>query len=71
MIQDILLDMALILSRLTMPVENNHIEGTVSLNFDLGLSFYFMYKKREDLCDFFILIFLHFIKQKRGPISKI
>ena len=34
----------------------------MSQNFDLGLSFDFKTKKREDLVDFFLLNFLHFIK---------
>ena len=63
--------MALILSRLNIPVENNHTEGTVSQNLEFRTLFLFCVKKREDLCDFFIHFVLHFIKQKRGPISKI
>ena len=36
---DISLDMALIISSFSMPVGNNHIEGTMSQIFDLGLVF--------------------------------
>ena len=60
LIRDISLDMALILSRLNKPDENNDMQGTVSLNCYLGLNFYFMYF----MGDFFILYTLHFIKQK-------
>ena len=66
-----LLDIALIISKLYMPVDNNHMEGTVSQIFNLGLSVFFYDKKREDLGIFFILYFLHFIKSKRRPISNI
>ena len=36
--------------------------------FNLGLSFYLMLKNRKIWVGFFILNFLHFIKQKRGPL---
>ena len=39
--------------------------------FYLGLSSDFMLKKREDLVDFFKHNFLHLIKQKLKPKSKI
>ena len=45
-------------------------EGSVSQNFDLGLSLYFMQKKRVTLYPFLIFKFLHFIKSKLGPKSK-
>ena len=38
------------------------MEGTLSPNFDIGLSFPFYDKKREDFCYFFMNIFLDFIK---------
>ena len=54
--------------------ENILMQGTVSQNFDLGLSFNFMTKKRN-FCHFLlyftIMDFLHVTKQKLGPISKI
>ena len=45
-------------------VDNIYMEGTVSQNFDIGPSFYFMTKKRETFCIFSKFNFLHFIKQK-------
>ena len=39
-----LLDIELILTKLDMPVDNTHMEGTVSQISDLGPSFYFMLK---------------------------
>ena len=38
------------------------LEGSVSQNFDLGLSSYFMTKKRVTFGVFFLDEFLHFIK---------
>ena len=57
---------------LKLSVCNHNIihEGSVSQNFDLGLSSYFMLKKRVTFRDFFLCQFLHFIKSKLGPISK-
>ena len=53
-------------------VHNIHLEGTVSQTFFyLGLTFDFMLKKWEDLVDFFKHNFLHLIKQKLKPKSKI
>ena len=41
---DIMLDIIVKEMKFGMGVENNHIEGTVSQIFDLGLSFYFISK---------------------------
>ena len=49
---------------------NMLIEGTVSQNFDLGPSFYFMTKKGNFLI-FLQIIFLDFIKRELGPKCKI
>ena len=43
------------------------LEGTVSQIFDLGLSFYFMLKKRVTFGHFLKLCFLDCIKQKLRP----
>ena len=51
------LDIALIISKLYMPVDNNHMEGTVSHIFNLGLSFYFMIKNGKILVFFSYFIF--------------
>ena len=48
--------MALTLSKLNMPVCNNHMEGTMSQIFDLGLSFHFLLKNGN-----IWVIFSHFI----------
>ena len=45
-------------------VNNINMEGTVSQIFDIGPSFIFMSKNGN-------IYFLHFIKQKLVPISKI
>ena len=39
----------------------------MSQNFDIGLGFNCMQKKREDFCYFCMIIFLDFIKSKLGP----
>ena len=43
------------------------LEGSVSQIFDLGLSFYFMLKKRVTFGHFLKLFFLDCIKQKLKP----
>ena len=63
--------MAYIYFEFYMHVNNIHMERTVSQIFHLGLSFNFTLKKGEDLADFFKHNFLHLIKQKLGPKSKI
>ena len=45
-------------------------ERSMSQNFDLGLSFYFMQKNWVTFYPFLIFKFLHFIKSKLGPKSK-
>ena len=55
--------MALILLRLHMPVENNHIEGTLSQYFDLGLSSY-LCEKTGRFVSFFHTYFSTFHKTK-------
>ena len=63
--------MAYIISKLYKHVHDIHLEGKASQIFYLWLSLDFMIKKREDLVDFFKHDFLHFIKQKLRPKSKI
>ena len=48
----------------TFSVCNHNIllEGRVSQNYDLGLSYHFMYKKRVTFGDLFLCQILHFIK---------
>ena len=46
------------------------LEGSMSQNFDLGLSFFFNVKKRVTFDPFLIFKFLHFIKSKLGRKSK-
>ena len=70
MIQDFSLNIGNTLSQFYRFIDNIHMEGTVSQNFDIGPSFIFIQKKREDFDYFFMIIFLHFIKQKLGPIYK-
>ena len=63
--------MALIILKVFQHVYNIHLEGTVSQNFKISLSFIFMSKKREDFHYSFIFIFLDFIKKNLGHVSKI
>ena len=51
-------------------LKNIHLEGKVSHNVDIGLSFSFM-SKNEKFCNFSTVIFLDFIKLKLGPKYKI
>ena len=69
MIQDFSLNVAFIILNVYRHVYNIHLEGTMSHNFEIGLSFIFV-KKREDFYYFFIIIFLYFIKLNLGPILK-
>ena len=47
------------------------VEGTVSQNFVLGLSFYFMPKNGKHFIHNFEYFVLYFTEKEPGPISKI
>ena len=54
-----------------MAVDDSHIEGTVSQNFDLCLSFGFMSKNGKLFNHLFKYFFQNFIKNVLGAILKI
>ena len=63
--------MALIILKVYQHVYNIHLEGTVSQNLKISLSFIFMSKNGKIFIFFIIIIFLDFIKKNQGPVSKI
>ena len=68
--RDILLDICLPMIEFFPDGHKILSEGSVSENFDLGLSFAFNVKKRETVCEVLKLNFLDYIKYKLRHKSK-
>ena len=57
---DISLDIKFPGMKLVTDDDKIHVKGSMSQNFELGLSLFFYVKKRETFCEFFKLYFLNF-----------